>query len=299
MAASNYLQLTNRVLNALNEVELDSTNFSTAVGFYSEARNAINQGLFDFYSYEGVKWPFLFTKRSIAAVRGTFDYDQAVLSTDIDWESFRIERQTYTITVTQTGGIATAITDIPHNIQTNDTFYIDNANEIGYNTPSVAVIVTGASTFTYPVDVSTPTPGTGTIIAKSNTVLWKRLYPIDINEYRQSYASVMENLTSDNFDIPRSVVRDQDNKITILPAPIRAYTVSYDAFTIPTGLVDQTDTHLVPEQYEQGIVDFGLHYAYMFRDNADEAQLALKRAEDRVRRAAKALMPVQLNVNWG
>lgn len=299
MASSTYLELTNRVLNALNEVELTSVTFTTTTGFHTEAKNAINQGLFDIYSYENAKWPFLFSIQTLTVPRGAYNFSQPFLATDIDWNSFHINRPSFIVTITQTGGLATATTNIPHNAVTGDLFYIDNANEIGYNKSNQTITVTGASTFTYPVASSTVSPATGTITAKSNTIQWKRLAPIDINEYRLSYAKQYENLNSDNFDIPHSVVRDQDNEITILPAPHRYYTISYDAFTVPSRMVNYSDTHLIPENYEQAIVDFALHYAYMFRDNSDEAQLATKRAEDRVRRMRKALIPVQTDVNWG
>ena len=302
MAASNFLQLTNRVLNAFNEVELTSVTFPNAVGFHTEAKNAVNQAIFDVYSYEGVKWPFLYTVQTISATRGTFKYPAVTPNIDVDWDSFAVKRQSYTLTsITQTGGTATATTDTPHSLVTGDLLYIDGAVETGYNFDSVPITVTGASTFTYTVDTTTATPATTStsLTAKSNTVIWQRLFPIDINEYQQSYASVMENLTSSSFNCPSGVVRSQDNSIIIFFAPDRAYTIEYTSFVVPTGLSAYSDTHLIPEKYEQVIVDFALHYCYMFRDNADEAMLATKRAEDRVRRMAKDLIPVQSNVNWG
>lgn len=302
MASSNFLQLTNRVLNAFNEVELTSITFATTVGFYSEAKNAVNQAIFDVYSYENVKWPFLYAVQTITATRGTYKYNAINPNVDTDWDSFAIQRESYTLTsITQTAGTATATTSVPHTLQTGDLLYIDGATQTGYNTDGVSITVTGASTFTYPVLSSTVSPATtsSTLTAKSNTVQWQRLYPIDINEYQQSYAEIMENQTSSSFQRPTGVVKQQDNSVIIFRAPDRTYTINYTSFVVPTGLVAYSDTHLIPEKYEQAIVDMALHYAYMFRDNADEAPLATKRGEDRIRRMAKDLIPVQSNVNWG
>lgn len=302
MAASNYLQLTNRVLNAFNEVELNSTTFSSTVGFYTEAKNAVNQAIFDVYSYEGVKWPFLFTTQSITATRGVFKYSAPTPAVDMDWNSFAVQRETYTLTsITQTGGTATATTSAPHTLVTGDILYIDGAVESGYNTTGVSITVTGASTFTYPVASSTATPATTstTLTAKSNTVIWSRLSPIDINEYNQSYAHLLENQTSQDFDTPKFVVRQQDNTIIIGYAPDRQYTINYTSFVVPAGLSTYSDTHLVPEKYEQAIVDLALHYCYMFRDNIEEAAGATKRGEDRIRRMRKDLMPIQQDINFG
>lgn len=299
MAASNFLQLTNRVLNAFNEVELTSTLFPNTIGFYTEAKNAVNQGLFDAYSYENVKWPFLFVTQNFPTTVGGINYTLAAAGYDIDWNSFRLTRQQYTITITQTGGLATATTSIPHAIKTGDAFFISGADQAGYNQDAVYVTVTGASTFTYNVVNTTVSPATGTITAKSNTVQYHRLYPIDINEYRLSYADANENQVANDFRRPVGVVRTQDNNLILFMNPDRIYGMSYDSFVVPAGLSTFSDVHLIPEKYEQAIVDFALHYCYMFRDNVDEATAATKRAEDRIRRMRKDIIPVQSNVNWG
>lgn len=304
MAARNYLQLVNAVLNAFNEVELTSTTFPNTVGFYTEVKNAVNQAIFDVYSYELVKWPFLFSSQTITATRGVYKYPTLTPNPDIDWNSFRIARQSYTLTsLTQTGGIATATTNVPHLAITGDQFYIDGADQAGYNTDSVSITVTGPSTFTYQVATTTVSPATsvtfGSLIAKSNTVIYTHLFPVDINEYRMNYANVMENQTSTSFACPRGVVRHSDNSIGIFFAPDRTYTLNYIAFVVPSGLSLYSDTHLIPEKYDQAIVDFALHYCYMFRDNSDEATAATTRAEARIRRMQKDLMPVQTDVNWG
>lgn len=302
MAARNYLQLVNAVLNAFNEVELTSTTFPNTVGFYTEAKNAVNQAIFDVYSYENVKWPFLFSTQVLTATRGVFKYPAITPNVDVDWNSFAIQRGTATISsITQTGGVATVTTTAPHNFATGDLVYIDNADQAGYNSSSVAITVTGSNTFTYFVVSTTVSPATSTLgfICLSNSVVWQKLYPLDINEYNLSYAQIMENQTSSSFSTPTGVVKTLNNNIIIFFAPDRQYTINYSSFVVPTGLSLYSDTHLVPEKYDQAIVDFALHYAYMFRDNADEATAATKRAEDRVRRMRKDLMPIQQDVNWG
>jgi hypothetical protein len=302
MAASNYLQLTNRVLNAFNEVELTSVNFTNTVGFYTEAKNAVNQAIFDVYSYENVKWPFLYTEQSISATRGVFKYTAITPNVDTDWESFYVARGTATISgITRSGSTAIVTTATAHGFVTGDLIYIDGCDQTGYNKDSASITVTSTTQFTYTVDSSTVSPATTTtgFVCLSNTVQWQRLSPIDINEYNQNYAKTMENQTSSSFDTPSGVVRNQNNNIIIFYAPDRTYTIKYTSFVVPAGLSAYNDTHLVPEKYEQVIVDMALHYCYMFRDNADEAQLATKRGEDRIRRMRKDLMPIQSNINWG
>src|SRR6478609_5762322 len=99
MAADNFLGLTNRLLNAFNEVELDSSSFSSTVGFHTEAKNCINQGLFDLYAHEGVNWPFLFDTLDFTTTVGEIHYtkDPSVIQGAVDWNSFRIKRAAPTV----------------------------------------------------------------------------------------------------------------------------------------------------------------------------------------------------------
>ena len=46
-----YLVLTNRVLNALNEVEMTSANFSSSRGVQTAVKNFINRSLHDILGY--------------------------------------------------------------------------------------------------------------------------------------------------------------------------------------------------------------------------------------------------------
>ena len=56
--ATSYLDLTNELLRELNEVTLDSSNFSSAVGVQSHVKDSINKSYFDIINSEP-QWPFL------------------------------------------------------------------------------------------------------------------------------------------------------------------------------------------------------------------------------------------------
>ena len=45
-----YLVLSNRVLNALNEVEMTSSNFSSSRGIQTSIKNFVNRALHDVYN---------------------------------------------------------------------------------------------------------------------------------------------------------------------------------------------------------------------------------------------------------
>lgn len=103
--AYTYLEAVNEILGDSNEVELTSSNFSTAVGIHKVAKNYINKAYMEIVGKE-VQWPFLAATESntfepysgnvnLETVAGTRWYLLKTGSTDIttdygkvDWESF-------------------------------------------------------------------------------------------------------------------------------------------------------------------------------------------------------------------
>ena len=68
-----YLALSNKVLHALNEVELTSANFANSKGIQTAVKEFINRSVNDIYTAE-LEWPFLHTDGTITTVAGTAEY---------------------------------------------------------------------------------------------------------------------------------------------------------------------------------------------------------------------------------
>ena len=91
---ANYLTLSNRVLNALNEVELTSANFANSKGIQTSVKEFINRSINDIYTAE-LEWPFLHTDGTITTVAGTAEYAlvSGYKSVDVD-TAYLIEAST-------------------------------------------------------------------------------------------------------------------------------------------------------------------------------------------------------------
>tara|TARA_R110000765_G_scaffold62609_1_gene121440 strand:+ start:419 stop:1135 length:717 start_codon:yes stop_codon:yes gene_type:complete len=91
---ANYLTLSNRVLNALNEVELTSANFANSKGIQTSVKEFINRSVNDIYTAE-LEWPFLHTDGTITTVAGTAEYalETGFKSVDVD-TAYLIEADT-------------------------------------------------------------------------------------------------------------------------------------------------------------------------------------------------------------
>jgi hypothetical protein len=91
MSDYNFLGLVNDVNVRFNEVKLTSTNFSTAVGFYEDVKNAINSSIQDI-NQEHFEWPFNHSKDELILTAGTTRYAYPTDAKTIDMDSFRIKK---------------------------------------------------------------------------------------------------------------------------------------------------------------------------------------------------------------
>ena len=89
--AYNFLGLVNEVNRRLNEVELSSSNFATASGFYNTAKDAVNASL-RHINHEESNWPWNHVLEEEVLTAGTTRYDYPTDAKLIDMNSFRIKK---------------------------------------------------------------------------------------------------------------------------------------------------------------------------------------------------------------
>lgn len=87
----NYLQLTNRVLNRFNEVNLTSGNFGNAVGFQQAVKEGIIDAISDINTEE-LTWPFNHVSSTQLITVGTQFYSFPADYSVVDYDSFFLNR---------------------------------------------------------------------------------------------------------------------------------------------------------------------------------------------------------------
>ena len=95
--AESYLTLTNKVLVKLNEVELTSSNFSSARGVQTQAKNAVNEAI-RYINQREFNYPFNHSTKSETLVPGTVRYTIPTTAKSVDYNTFRIVKDTDTNT---------------------------------------------------------------------------------------------------------------------------------------------------------------------------------------------------------
>lgn len=84
-----FLDLTNRVLRRLNEVELTQSDFENARGIQAAAKDAINSAIFDFNAQQ-FEWPFNAAQELTQLVVGQTEYSNPTRAKTLEWNSFQI-----------------------------------------------------------------------------------------------------------------------------------------------------------------------------------------------------------------
>lgn len=88
--AYDYISLVNEVNRRLNEVELTSSNFSTAKGFYSQVKDSVNSSIRD-VNQTHYEWPFNHELAEETLTAGTTRYAFPNDAGSIDFDTFRIK----------------------------------------------------------------------------------------------------------------------------------------------------------------------------------------------------------------
>mgnify|MGYP000948362826 CR=1 FL=1 len=85
--ATTYLELSNRTLRELNEVEMTSSNFSSSRGIQTAVKDFINKSIHDIYN-ESVEIPLLHTSTTQDTFTGDSEYAFPTNMRRVDFESF-------------------------------------------------------------------------------------------------------------------------------------------------------------------------------------------------------------------
>lgn len=89
--AYDYISLVNDINRRLNEVELTTSNFSTATGYYSFAKDAVNSSI-RHINQEEFEWPWNHVEEEEVLVPGVSRYGFPYDAKTINMNTFRIKR---------------------------------------------------------------------------------------------------------------------------------------------------------------------------------------------------------------
>ena len=277
--AESFLTLTNKVLVKLNEVELTSSNFTSARGVQVQAQNAVNEAV-RYINQREFNYPFNHSTKSETLVPGTVRYTIPTDAKSVDYNTFRIVKDTDTNTA---GG---RLRKLDYNEYVNA--YITQEDEI------VTTTLNGSHSSSVTTLTLTSTTGfdsTGKVYIESEIITYTGILGNDLTGCTRgaesttaaAHASGVQVAQFDSGSAPIYVVRTLDNNYLLYPYPEKQYTLKYDFFTFPTDMSAHGDTTSIPDRFAPVIIDGAVSFVYQYRGETQQYGIAFARFEQGIK----------------
>jgi hypothetical protein len=111
----------------------------------------------------------------------------------------------------------------------------------------------------------------------------KKLKILSYEEYLENYVDSEYNTSTGARAMPDYVFRSPSSEYGFVRNPDKAYDIVYEYYRLPVDLINSTDVPSIPEQFRYIIVDGAMHYAYLFRGETQEAQVAQVKYLDEIK----------------
>ena len=274
-----FLNLTNKVLARLNEVQLTSSSFATARGIQVQAKNAVNEAT-RYINQREFNYPFNHSTETKTLTAGVVRYSIPTSAKTVDYHTFRIVKDT------DLGNSGYRLSQLDYNEYINSVS--DQEDEIKSTTLDGA-LTDSATTIT--VASTTDFASAGTLFIGNEQITYtgttSTTFTGATRGANSTTASAHDSGTTvaqfDQGGVPEHVVRTPDNNYLLYPFPNKSYSIKFDFFTFPSDMSAVTDTTSIPERFDAVIVDGATAFVYQYRGETAQYQLNFQRFEQGIK----------------
>ena len=278
--AYDYLGLVNDVNRRLNEVELTSSNFGSAIGEYAMVKDAVNASI-RYINQDAFGFPFNHDTETKTLTPGVVRYSIPTTAKHVDYSTARIKKN---VNLGSFGNNLNLL-DYKEYIAKE---YANQEDDI------ISTTLNGSHSSSVTTLTLTSTTGlsaTGTVHIGGEQVTYTGILGNDITGCTRG-ANSTTAATHDSGtvvtqflkgEIPRFIVRTPDNNYLLYPYPNKQYVLEFDFFKLPTDLSSATDVPSLPVQFRYVIVDGAMYTSYMFRGETQEAMVLKSSFDDGIK----------------
>ena len=274
-----YLSLTNSVIARLNEVQLTSSNFSSARGIQVQAQNAVNETV-RYINQREFNYPFNHSTKTQTLTAGVVRYSLPTSTKTVDYNTVRLVKDS------DLGTSGGRLGVLNYNDYINN--YITQEDEINSTTAAEAIDsseteidLTSASSF----------DSTGTIYVGNEQITYTGISTNTLTGCTRganstTAASHDNGSTVTQFTkggIPRYIVRTADNNYLLYPFPDKQFSIKFDYYTYPSDMSAHDDTTTIPARFDPVIVDGATAFVYQYRGETQQYQLNFARFEQGIK----------------
>ena len=285
--ALTFLTLTNSVITRMNEVELTSSNFTSARGVQIQCKNAVNEAI-RYINQREFGYSFNHASNSSTLIAGQARYTAPTSTKSIDYSTARIKKDT-DLNVTGNN-----LSTLNYN-EYIDKDYANNEDDVFATTLNGSH---SSSVTTLTLTTTTGIDATGTVHIGSEQVTYTGVLGNDITGCTRGANSTTAATHADDVavtqfeqgGVPRSIVRTPDNNYLLHPYPDKAYTLAFDFYTFPSDLSAHGDTTSIPERFAPVIIDGATAFVYQYRGEMQQYQLNFERFEQGIKNMQSLLI---------
>jgi len=274
-----YLSLTNSVIARLNEVQLTSSNFSSARGIQIQAQNAINEAV-RYINQREFNYPFNHATATKTLTAGVVRYSLPTSTKTVDYSTFRLIKDS------DLGTSGGRLSVLDYNDYVNS--YITQEDEINSTTAAEAI-----DTSETEIDLTSASDfdSSGTVYIDNEQITYTGISTNTLTGCTRganstTAASHSNGVTVTQFDgggIPRHIVRSKDNNYLVYPFPTKSYQIKFDYYTYPSDMSAHDDTTTVPARFDPVIIDGATAFVYQYRGETTQYQLNFARFEQGIK----------------
>ena len=274
-----FLNLTNKVLARLNEVQLTTSSFATARGIQVQAKNAVNEAV-RYINQREFNYPFNHSTETKTLTAGVVRYSIPTSAKTVDYHTFRIVKDS------DLGNSGYRLSQLDYNEYINSVS--DQEDEIKSTTLDGA-LTDSATTIT--VASTTDFASSGTLFIGNEQITYTGTTSTTFTGATRGANSTTavahdSGTTVAQFDqggVPEHVIRTPDNNYLLYPFPNKSYSIKFDFFTFPSDMSAVTDTTSIPERFDAVIVDGATAFVYQYRGETAQYQLNFQRFEQGIK----------------
>ncbi len=285
--ALTFLTLTNDVITRMNEVELTSSNFTSARGVQIQCKNAVNEAI-RYINQREFGYSFNHASNSSEVVAGQTRYNLPTSTKSVDYSTARIKKDS------DLNVAGNSLSTLNYN-EYIEKDYANQEDDIGATTLNGSH---SSSVTTLTLTSTTGLAAAGTVHIGTEQVTYTAVSGNDITGCTRGANSTTAAIHADDVavtqfedgGVPRSIVRTPDNNYLLHPYPDKAYTLAFDFYTFPADLSAHGDITTVPDRFAPVIVDGATSFVYQYRGELNQYQLNFGRFEQGIKNMQSLLI---------
>ncbi len=157
-------------------------------------------------------------------------------------------------------------------------------------------LTVGQESYSFPADTSSVDWESFYIKKLNDGNVPGKLPSVSYPEYIERYRGRDEAAGTGGYGTPIVIGMTQESKFNVSPSPDQAYIIEYKYWKFPTALTLSTDICIVPDRFNNVIIDGAMMFMMLFRSNEQSASIHKDKFEQGIKTMRRLLMDEPLHM---